>query len=383
MRNIFFAFLTLIISTQQVLALGGQGNAVIIGSVADGDCIKSGGGVLLKDAGFSCSGGMSTPFLKLDQSTPQTVINGSPVFNAGISVGEFTNFSTDGFVKFTSGNGTLAVDTNTYLTGNQTITVSGDVAGSGATSIVTTINPNVVSNAKIRQSAGLSVVGNSTNATANVADITGTANQVLRVSGTTLGFGSVNLASTSAVTGVLPYGNGGTGQSAYLTGGLVVSNAAVFTSSISATWGVSGSGADGINVSPAKKNGVALVVTSGGTATLAAEFQNDAGTNETTIDKTDGSINTNGNIKMNIAGEGIYVKEGTNARMGLATLVGGTVTVANTGVTANTRIFYSIQTLGGTQGFLRTTRTAGTSFTITSSSSLETSTVAWILFEPS
>ena len=35
--------------------------------------------------------------------------------------------------------------------------------------------------------------------------------QVLRRSGTTLGFGAINLASANAVTGALPVANGGTG----------------------------------------------------------------------------------------------------------------------------------------------------------------------------
>ncbi len=52
------------------------------------------------------------------------------------------NLASVGFVK-TSSNGTLSVDTNTYLTGNQTITLSGDVTGSGATSITTAYNGTV------------------------------------------------------------------------------------------------------------------------------------------------------------------------------------------------------------------------------------------------
>lgn len=81
-------------------------------------------------------------------------------------------------------------------------------------------------------------------------------------------------------------------------------------------------------------------------------------------------------------GNGLQVKEGTNLRMGVATLAAGTVTVANTSVTANTRVFLTVQTAGGTQGFLSTTRVAGTSFTINSTSATETSTVAWLLVEP-
>jgi hypothetical protein len=49
----------------------------------------------------------------------------------------FFALTSNGFLKTSGSNGTLIVDTNTYLTGNQTITLSGVVTGSGATSITT------------------------------------------------------------------------------------------------------------------------------------------------------------------------------------------------------------------------------------------------------
>ena len=76
------------------------------------------------------------------------------------------------------------------------------------------------------------------------------------------------------------------------------------------------------------------------------------------------------------------IKEGANAAMGVATLVAGTVTVANTLVSANSRLFYSVQIAGGVQGFLSSTRVNGTSFTINSTNALDTSTVAWEIKEP-
>lgn len=65
----------------------------------------------------------------------------------------------------------------------------GDITVS-STGTVWTINNNVVSNAKFRQSGGLSVVGRSASSTGNVADIVGTASQFFGVNaaGTTLGF---------------------------------------------------------------------------------------------------------------------------------------------------------------------------------------------------
>lgn len=83
------------------------------------------------------------------------------------------------------------------------------------------------------------------------------------------------------------------------------------------------------------------------------------------------------------AGRGLKVAEGSNAKQGTAVLgAGGTVVVANTSVTATSRIFLTSQVDGGTPGFLRVSaRSAGTSFTITSSNAADTSTVAYEIFE--
>lgn len=68
---------------------------------------------------------------------------------------------------------------------------------------------------------------------------------------------------------------------------------------------------------------------------------------------------------------------------GVATLAGGTVVVGNAYVTANTRIFLTSQSDGGTPGWLRVSaRVANASFTITSSSILDTSTVGYLMIEP-
>lgn len=91
-----------------------------------------------------------------------------------------------------------------------------------------------------------------------------------------------------------------------------------------------------------------------------------------------------GDVIAGTAGKGLKVKEGTNARMGVATLVGGTVVISTTAVTANSRILLTSQAPNaGTPGFLRiSARTAGTSFTILSSNAADTSTVAWMIVEP-
>jgi len=99
--------------------------------------------------------------------------------------------------------------------------------------------------------------------------------------------------------------------------------------------------------------------------------------------ETGGHMRTaNGNLILNTAGNGVTIKEGSNARMGVATLASGTVTVSTTQVTANSRIFLT-KNSGTSTGALRVSaRTAGTSFTITSSDGADTSTVAWMIVEP-
>lgn len=92
---------------------------------------------------------------------------------------------------------------------------------------------------------------------------------------------------------------------------------------------------------------------------------------------------TEGNLIADVAGKGLTVREGANARMGTATLTAGTVVVSTTAVTANSRVFLTAQNTGGTPGALRVSaRTAGTSFTITSTSGTDTSSVAWMIVEP-
>jgi hypothetical protein len=88
-------------------------------------------------------------------------------------------------------------------------------------------------------------------------------------------------------------------------------------------------------------------------------------------------------LRIGTEGGGIAIEEGANARLGATALVAGSAVVANTSVTDNSRIFVTSQVDGGTPGWLRVSaRTAGTSFTITSSSGTDTSTVGWLIIEP-
>jgi hypothetical protein len=91
-----------------------------------------------------------------------------------------------------------------------------------------------------------------------------------------------------------------------------------------------------------------------------------------------------GDLKVQTVGKGLYVKEGANATMGRVALVAGTIVVNTTKVTANSEIHLTSQIDGGTPGFIRVSaRVNGTSFTILSSNAADTSTIGWIIIEPS
>jgi hypothetical protein len=95
-------------------------------------------------------------------------------------------------------------------------------------------------------------------------------------------------------------------------------------------------------------------------------------------------IDTGGQVALQTVGKGLSIKEGTNAKMGISTMVGGAVVVGTTAVTASSRIMLTPQnTSGGAGSVSVSVRTAGTSFTISSTNALDTRDVAWIIFEPS
>ena len=106
-----------------------------------------------------------------------------------------------GFLRYTgTGTNTWVFDTNTYLTANQTITLSGDATGSGTTAITVTLANsgvtagtynNVTVNAK-----GLVTSGS------NVSYLT--ANQTITLSGDVTGSGTTAITATLANTAVTP-----------------------------------------------------------------------------------------------------------------------------------------------------------------------------------
>lgn len=98
---------------------------------------------------------------------------------------------TSGLLRKT-GTDTWSLDTSTFLTANQTITLSGDVTGSGTTAISATIPNDTVTFAKIQNIATAKLLGRGTAGTGDVEEITLGTN--LSLTGTTL-----NASSSSSV----------------------------------------------------------------------------------------------------------------------------------------------------------------------------------------
>jgi cytoskeletal protein CcmA (bactofilin family) len=147
-----------------------------------------------------------------DSSSDTTTVNGNLNANNNAVIGQ--NLTVNGTATI----GTLTTGaTDSVLTESsgliQKRTINSQVWDTNTAFIYTQhLVNNSVTNEKLRDSAAVSVIGREGNTPGDPADITGTANQVLRINsdGTALAFGSINIASTAAVDGTLPINNGGT-----------------------------------------------------------------------------------------------------------------------------------------------------------------------------
>lgn len=90
-----------------------------------------------------------------------------------------------------------------------------------------------------------------------------------------------------------------------------------------------------------------------------------------------------GDFAITTAGKGLRIKEGANAKMGSGTLVAGKVTIANTSVTAESRIFVTRKGAIAHVGALTVTaKVAATSFTVESSVAEDVSEFDYLIVEP-
>lgn len=124
------------------------------------------------------------------------VTNGNKGQPDTLQVGQSAFYSTDGSAK-----GWMLIGKGTVSTSSGgTITLTGDITGSGTGSISTTIGSNVVTYSKMQQVVATSVIGRSANSTGNVGAISASADgETLRRVGGVLGFGLLPWASITNV----------------------------------------------------------------------------------------------------------------------------------------------------------------------------------------
>jgi hypothetical protein len=166
--------------------------------------------------------GTTLGFGAINLASSNAVTGNLPVtnLNSGTGASSTTFWRGDGTWATPAGGGDNVTVNSTSTTDANFLDagVLWTTSGGPPTNISGNIANNHITDARLRDSVALSVIGRSTNTTGDPADIAaGTDHQVLRRSGTSLGFGAVNLASSAAVTGNLPVTNLNSGTSASAT----------------------------------------------------------------------------------------------------------------------------------------------------------------------
>ncbi len=382
--------------------------------------------------------GTMSGFLQTTGGTMTGTVNNTGASAAAVMYGAlvtgdtFDRFRINADGKVEWGNGTASRDTAITRPSTAQLRVTPNANASNSSSVGGAVNltntastgAGLVVYSEQAAPTGHLVVARANNATFNqqaiYAEYVGTSHAVtVNHQGTGAASSALNLASTNTAHSALGVSGVETGKGTIKithTGTGTDANASALSIDLAGT----GTASQGIFVTSTSggTTGTLLHLRNGGTGALvevtaagALKFGSGTGATDSTISRTganalqtlgnftvggylavnagqsDGQWNlwsgTKNVLNIGSAGGGVAIAEGANARMGVATLVAGTVTVANTSVTANTRIFLTSQVDGGVPGWLRISAVvAATSFTILSSNVADTSTVAWVMFEP-
>ena len=167
--------------------------------IANWDAGGRSGALVTRLAGFDSSLAAKQPL-----NTNLTTLQGTTNASGLVTLSNSTNLAlvtaigalasgSNGFIK-KSGASTVTLDTNTYLTGNQSISLSGAVSGSGTTAITTTLGSGVVGNSNLAANAVTNdKITNGTIANAKLANST--------ISGIALGSTLATLTRGTYLTG--------------------------------------------------------------------------------------------------------------------------------------------------------------------------------------
>jgi len=180
--------------------------------------------------------------------------------------------------------------------------------------------------------------------------------------------GTLNLGNYPIVRQGLQINNGGSTQS-----GLVGNEAAAYISGGSSSnvtvqsYNDVSIGSGGVT---SYASNVRFAVKSSGRILMGVSLPTDDGANQ---------LQVNGSIKLETAGNKINIATGTNASIGTATLLSGTVTVLTSAVTASSKIFvtHAGSSVSNAGTLYIGTISANTSFIINSTNSSDNDTINW------
>ena len=205
-------------STGQITATLAVSNTFVVDGVTFA-AADNGSRILIKNQTSQPQNGIWTTII----SGTSLTLNRATDFNSGtnVSSGAYT------FIE----EGTVNISTSWVLTTPDPITV-GTPSGSNLVFALFSVSGNVVAGAgltKTGDTLAVNTSGSSTGISSNnvIVRSTGTTGQVLRSTGTAgaeATWGALNLASTSAVTGTLAVGNGGTGTTTLASNGILYGN---------------------------------------------------------------------------------------------------------------------------------------------------------------
>lgn len=243
--------------------------------------------------------------------------------------------------------------------GGESFTITSDGSNWITTGLfISTTGASAGGNGVIQRSDGAGGFVATGNATLD-SDLTLSGGNLSLSTGTINVMGSATFGSTGSFSGTLTIGDvsstGGSWDIHNITSASSIVSSS-FSNGIMASW----SGDSLSNFSTINATSFGGDSFTAGTATLAS-------------DATIGGL-------VSASMDSLLVREGSNCKVGIATLVAGTVTVSTNAVTSVSRIFVSINVPGGTLGAISVANiSAGSSFDINSLSVLDTSQVAWFI----